>query len=183
MKNKFNQLYQKLTSNLSGYQSFDSLLSIFIYWLNAGGKDTAHLSECYFNEKQKEIAFEMFKLFGEIADNHGQGLYDHWGDFYMGNYSNKHTGQFFTPQAICDLMAQITIIPSNKRQTVADPCCGSARMILAAAKVDRNILAYCADIDLTCVKMAIINLAINSIPGFVCWMDSISLDIYRQYEI
>lgn len=182
-KKNFLSLYSRLTERESGYQIFDSLLSYFVYWLDLR-RDEAHLGNYKLDKEQEKIAFEMFKLYGEIADHNGEGLYDFWGDFYMENYSNKHRGQFFTPQPICDMMAKMIIVPdSEKRISVADPCCGSSRMILAAAKVTRNITAYSADIDLTCIKMTLINLAINQIRGYVAWMDSLSMEIFQQYEV
>lgn len=180
---QFLSLYNRLSQHESGYQIFDGLLSYFVYWLDFKRND-AHLEHYQFNPEQEKIAFDMFKLYGEIADHNGAGLYDFWGDFYMENYSNKHRGQFFTPQNICDMMAQMIIVPeSEKRISVADPCCGSSRMMLAAAKVTRNITAYSADIDLTCIKMTLINLAINGIRGYVAWMDTITMEIFRQYEV
>ena len=181
-KLKFKQLWEKLTYSQSGHHMFDALLDHFIFWLDLG-RNPNHLKNSDCTEKEKEVMWEMFKIYGEIADNGGEGNYDFWGDFYMENYSNKHRGQFFTPQPICDMCAKMIVTETDKHHTVADPCCGSSRMLLAANKVNRNFTAYAADIDIRCVKMSIINLAINCIHSYVGWMDTLKMDVFAQWEI
>ena len=66
---------------------------------------------------------------------------------------------------------------------VCDPACGSGRMLLAAAKFNRAIQMYGADNDLTCVNMAVINLCMNGLFGEIAWMDSLSNQWYRSYQI
>ena len=40
-----------------------------------------------------------------------------------------------------------------------------------------------SDIDLNCVKMAAVNLLMNTIPGEVAWMDALTLEYWRSYKI
>ena len=68
-------------------------------------------------------------------------------------------------------------------QTVCDPACGSGRTLLAMAKQQRRLKFYGSDNDLTCVKMATLNLLINSMEGEIAWMDALSMEHYRSYKI
>ncbi len=55
--------------------------------------------------------------------------------------------------------------------------------LLAAAKINRNMLFVGSDIDLTCVKMATVNLAYNSLKGEVAWMNTLSLEHFASFHI
>ncbi len=44
------------------------------------------------------------------------------------------------------------------RRTVNDPCCGSGRMLLSAAKIQPSWQFVGQDVDLRCVRMTAINL-------------------------
>lgn len=67
--------------------------------------------------------------------------------------------------------------------SVCDCACGSGRTLLAAAKINRNMIFVGSDIDLTCVKMAVVNLAYNSLIGEVAWMNTLSLEHYASFHI
>jgi len=115
-------------------------------------------------------------------DNNGEGLKDGFGDFYMEYLSCGRNGQFFTPEPICDMMARI-LNPAGFGEKVADCCCGSGRMLLAAARVSRNLLFFGADIDRTCAMMCLINLCLNGLQGEVCWMDTLMNRFYAGWRI
>lgn len=57
---------------------------------------------------------------------------------------------------------------------VYDPVCGSGRTLLSAAKLNRLRLFVGQDLDLRCVKMTAINLAINGLRGRVIWGNTLS---------
>lgn len=42
---------------------------------------------------------------------------------------------------------------------------------------------YGSDIDLNCVKMCVINMIINSIPGEIAWMNTLTMEHWRSYHI
>ena len=94
---------------------------------------------------------------------------------------NKYRGQFFTPEHICELMSRISFDKGDKAieergfLTLNEPCSGSGRMILAFANVMRdkgynhqkNLFVVAQDIDLNCVCMTYIQLALYGIPAIV----------------
>ena len=134
---------------------------------------------------EKPDAYLMSEAFGALViemDNDGKGLKDCFGDFYMEYISLGHNGQFFTPEPICELMARISN-PAGFGKRVADCCCGSGRMLLAAAKISRDSLFFGADIDRTCALMCLINLCLNGLLGEVCWMDTLMNRFYAGWRI
>lgn len=70
-----------------------------------------------------------------------------------------------------------------------DCCCGSGRMLLSATKCytkknsGNRPFCYGADLSLSCVKMTTVNMLMNSIPGEIAWMNSLTLEHWRSYKI
>ena len=75
-------------------------------------------------------------------ENGGQGMYDALGDLFMEYLSFGKNGQFFTPQPICDAMCLMTLETPEDGKTVCDPTCGSGRMLLGAAKINRKMIFF-----------------------------------------
>lgn len=116
-------------------------------------------------------------------DNDGTGLIDCLGQFFQNHISRGKHGQFFTPEHVCDAMAAMLISKEDRNKTIMDPCCGSGRMLLGAAKVSRHNYFFGADIDPRCAKMCAINLCLNGLQGEVAWMDSLSYTHHGGYSI
>jgi len=112
----------------------------------------------------------------------GNGFVDVLGDYFEQHLSFGRNGQFFTPQHICDMMARM-INPIGFGKRVADPACGSGRMLMSMAKINRFALFFGADNDANCAKMAVINLCLNSMFGEIAWMNSITNQFYAAWEI
>ena len=79
-------------------------------------------------------------------------------------------------------MAQM-LNPAGMGERVADCCCGSGRMLLAAAKISRDSLFFGADIDRSCAMMCLVNLCLNGLLGEVCWMDTLTNRFYAGWRI
>lgn len=108
--------------------------------------------------------------------------------FYELELHNKYKGQFFTPQYVCDMMGKMSFNKNDKIAlekgfiTVSEPCCGSGAMILGFAKAVKECgYNYCkelvvtaTDIDLKCVYMCYIQLALYGIPAVVIHGNSIT---------
>ena len=129
------------------------------------------------------VANEMDK--GYAVDVFGH-LYE---QMYLLKSKASANGQFFTPDSLCSLMADITDADVEEDESdggmvrVNDPACGSARTLLAhfMAKTRKNhALAghYCyeaADIDLPTCKMAACNMMIHGMQGKVVCQDQLAL--------
>jgi hypothetical protein len=99
-------------------------------------------------------------------------------------------GQFFTPDALSELVARQTLEPSFVREkvdeagyvTLLEPACGTAGMVLAAGKVMRehgfdpaqHLLVKAVDIDSFCIKFAWLQLAWSNIPAHVVHGDTLA---------
>lgn len=143
--------------------------------------------------KEQLLAFETFRdhpkvgqlttlitLIGDLSD----GFADPIGELYMQAISNGHNGQYFTPEPLCDMMSIMSVDEnSTPGQTVCDCACGSGRMLLAAAKLNRSLHLYGADLDLTCCKMALLNLLPNSLTGEIAHMNTLSNEFCTGFEV
>jgi hypothetical protein len=113
----------------------------------------------------------MADLFGNVVGAMEETRRDILGDLFQGAITYGEGGQFLTPETVCDLIACMTR-PGGR--FVYDPCCGSGRMLLAAADVDRAREFIGQDIDLRCVRITAINLALRNLYGYVLWGDSLA---------
>lgn len=138
-----------------------------------------------YNTADRETFMILFNNFGIIADNNGEGLYDALGDIFMEHLSFGRNGQYFTPQPICDMMTELTFHEEEIKpnQTVNDCACGSGRMLLSAAKRSKELRFYGSDIDLTCVKMATVNLALNNLRGEISWANPLTMEHYASFRV
>jgi len=179
----FSQYILQIGYKYGLHSVFDDFLEMVICSLSLGAKE-ARYHEIVRNY-EKSDAYLMAEAFGALVkemDNKGEGLKDGFGDFYMEYLSHGQNGQFFTPEPICDMMARM-LNPAGFGERVADCCCGSGRMLMAAAKINRNSLLFGADIDRTCAMMCVINLCLNGLLGEVCWMDTLMNRFYGGWRI
>ena len=131
---------------------------------------------------------------GMVSDEMDKGrFFDLFGQLYEQMFLLKSKasakGQFFTPDSLCRLMADITDADVEEKVSnrghvrVNDPACGSARTLLAhfMAKTskDHSLAGHyyyeAADIDLPTCKMAACNMMIHGMQGKVVCQDQLSL--------
>ena len=129
-----------------------------------------------------------------VADEMDKGrFFDLFGHLYEQMFLLKSkasaNGQFFTPDSLCRLMADITDADVEENESnrglvsVNDPACGSARTLLAhfmdKTREDHDLAGHyyyeAADIDLPTCKMAACNMMIHGLQGKVVCQDQLSL--------
>ena len=163
---------------------FDDFLQIIVCCLSMGRKE-----ELYF-KTIKPYSKEELNLFSQafaslIVQMDNTPLNDPFGDYFEEFLSNSKNGQFFTPIGICDLMTAVK--PTEERRNgdvrVYDPACGSGRLLLSAAKQDKEQFFIGADISYVCCLMTIINLCLNSLNGEVLHINTISLECWHHWCI
>ena len=129
-----------------------------------------------------------------VADEMDKGrFFDLFGHMYEQMFLLKSkassNGQFFTPDSLCKLMADITDDGVEEKVShigpviVNDPACGSARTLLAhfmdKTREDHALAGMyyyeAADIDLPTCKMAACNMMIHGLQGKVVCQDQLSL--------
>jgi len=108
---------------------------------------------------------------------------------------NKFKGQFFTPQHICDFMGKILLNENDKAIleqgyiSVAEPACGSGAMVLGFANAvkecgynhSHQMFVFATDIDLKCVYMCYLQLALYGIPAMVVHGNSLTLEEWSHW--
>jgi len=182
-RNSFESIMEKLARRYGVSTVFSDFLTLLICAFSHGKMEKKYLeiiqrydkSEAYdFSEALASLVIEM--------TGDGSGMVDVLGKFYEENISHGHNGQFFTPQPVCDMMARM-MGASGSGERIADPACGSGRMLMAMAKLNRHALFYGADVDANCAKMTAINLFLNGLFGEVAWMNSLTNQFYNAWEI
>jgi hypothetical protein len=203
--NKFKKVFEQLSYSQNYADTFQDFLDFSLYMLSyvkspEQEQAMARMEAKYKKKEQAHQMAELFMLFGQAAENYNDpggsmegrapGLHDMLGDMFMELVSHGHNGQFFTPQHVSDMMAKMIIgdpgdkdDPFSGPKTMCDPACGSGRMILAAAKQDRNMIFYGADVSEMCVKMTALNMVVNTLVGEVACMNSLSLEHYWSIHI
>ena len=98
--------------------------------------------------------------------------------------TNHYAGQFFTPEPLTELMAQITM-PDDLPNTavVADPACGSGRMLIAGIRRNRFATFLGTDTDLTCVHMTALNCLVRNANTYVIHGNSLSLETWGGFYV
>ena len=179
--------FEKYFESLSGkYSAGEIFIDFLDYALHAMKWWKQDRDFSYFQKKYSEMYpkfMEMFIACSTASDHGGKGFRDALGDLFMGLVSHGRNGQLFTPEPICDMMVDATAPQLKDGESVLDPACGSGRMLLAAAKRNRNAFFYGCDIDTACCKMAVINLLINSIQGEIALMDSLSMKYTQSWKV
>jgi hypothetical protein len=182
-KETFESVMDKLAVRHGTHRIFSDFLTLVVCAFSLGKEEEKYLSVIQKYNKQEANLFAeaLAKLVIEMTGD-GTGLIDVLGSYFQVHISFGRNGQFFSPQTICDMMACMTG-PVKQGNRILDPACGSGRMLLAAAKSNRNALFYGADVDENCAKMTVINLYLNCLYGEVAWMDSLSNKFYGAWEI
>lgn len=145
-------------------------------------------------QQQEELYFKTIKpyrkeelnIFSEafaalvIEMDNKKGFKDVLGDYFEEYFYNEKLGQFFTPFCLCQLMAEL-VPPTGPN--MYDPCCGSGRIFLAVGEKNRDLIFYGGDISETCCKMTLINMCLNNLQCRIAWMNSLSMEIYKEWAV
>lgn len=113
-------------------------------------------------------AIDQMQL-GNYADNNIDAFGDAY-EFLMTMYASsagKSGGEFYTPQEVSELLAEITTVGKTEVNKVYDPACGSGSLLLKFAKVlgKENVRQgfYGQEINLTTYNLCRINMFLHNI--------------------
>lgn len=192
---RFEKIFEKIINitNRDAVSVFDDFLTYVIAAFNP--EPMPNLRWVY-KKEHNVLFYDLMREWIQVVHSQiaKRGWYDAFGDFFMacvGRNSRQYRGQFFTPQHICDLMAEITCCDSDKkeppvvcggfgpREIINDCACGSARLLLAAHIVNnKRGKAPCyyvaEDVDRMCCKMAAINMCCHGMFGEVVCHDTLT---------
>lgn len=131
------------------------------------------------------------ELFGRIVasmEETRDETKDVLGDLFQGGITYGEKGQFLTPEPVCRMMARMQVEPDTDeahpacQKRVFDPACGSGRLLLAVAELQPHWEFFGQDIDLRCVRMTAINLALRNFYGYVLWGDTLRNEVKLVYR-
>lgn len=181
---EFNSLFFGFQYKYHLSQVFDDLLTIIICALGQGTQEPLYFETI---KKYSREELDIFcRLFAELmkiyADANEKEIWtDPLGEYYeclASNYKKSSFGQFFTPEPICNMMAQF-LASDEFGQTINEPCSGSGRMVLAFNHYSKGNYYVCEDLDPICCKMTAINMCMHEIRGEVHCHDAIKMDSDR----
>jgi hypothetical protein len=176
-------------SGISRGQAFEDFLQVTVCALGHPLMEDEYLQTIERHKegtKGKRGVDVLARMFGNLVDVTDKTRADILGDLFQGSITYGEKGQFLTPEPICQMMAQMNL-PEEKteldgRRSVNDPCCGSGRMLLAAAEIQPNWHFVGQDVDLRCVRMTAINLAMRNHYGHAVHGNSLTNTTDLIYE-
>ncbi|HZK02794.1 MAG TPA: type I restriction-modification system subunit M [Bacteroidaceae bacterium] len=124
--------------------------------------------------KRNELLVKIIEAIGDLQlGDYQDNTNDLFGDAYeylMTMYASnagKSGGEFFTPQEVSELLAEITVVGKKEVNKVYDPCCGSGSMLLKFAKVlgKENVRQgfFGQEINITTYNLCRINMFLHDI--------------------
>ena len=191
---------------LSGRHGAWTVFSDFIAMAAISIRNTVNTVDWEEKEKQyqdltKKYKKEELDKFPEILGELIMGLEkepsDILGQVFMEmDLGNKWKGQFFTPMAIAELMAEVSIdhiketIEKDGYITVNEPAAGAGAMVIALANVlkkhgynyQKQMVAITQDIDIKSVYMSYIQLSLLGIPAKVMHANTLTLEVYEIWD-
>lgn len=200
------KLIQRMAARHSAWQVFGDWVEIMamsisnaVDWAQSEPREERYLEIVkQYSKEEIESFAEMFALLvSELDDRvNKSGPEDLLGPiFHALELHNKYHGQFFTPVNVCQMMTEMSLsendsdIAKNGYISVGEPTCGSGAMVLAFAKAMNKrkynycsqMVAGCTDIDLKCVHMTYVQLALCGIPAIVIHGNALSLEEWSRW--
>ena len=117
------------------------------------------------------------------GDRSASGWYDPFGHFFesvASQFGKAYRGQFFTPEPLCTMMAQMTVGDDKSvGKSLCEPACGSGRFLLAVHAQNPGFYCVSNDIDALCAKMTAVNYCLNGLVGEITCNDGLFPDKER----
>ena len=189
------RLIKEASYSTSTWQVWDDLmymgataLSQPLRWVQA--REDEYLRRIGKYDKKAQALFPL--MLAEIVEALEQeGLVDVLGGMYMELQLMNHWGQFFTPDCVCRMMAEMQfsdvakLIEQQGFITVNDPTCGGGAMLIAFANVcknkgvdfQRNVLFVGQDVDPVVARMCYISMSLLGMPGYVIIGNTLTADV------
>jgi type I restriction-modification system DNA methylase subunit len=142
------------------------------------------------NREQLDLFCQAFA--GLVLESETRPYQDLLGDIHMETLSTKgkqQTGEFYTPQPVCTLMARMLLEDNSEPVMLHEPCAGSGRLVLACAQTYAEIFnrsptllrVEAWDLSRTAVMMTFINTTLWGIPCTTVHGNTITLEHFAVY--
>ena len=145
----------------------------------------------------KEELLKFAELMAELIKELEKNPRDVLGELYMTlELGDKWKGQFFTPDSIAELMAEMTFDDSVKDKiskhgyiTLLEPSVGGGVTVIAFVNAmirhgynpQEQLLIVCNDLDLKAVYMTYIQLSLLGIPAIVEHRDTLTNELFDTW--
>lgn len=196
MSEKVNESLKKIVSGITEMSGMYHAQQIFNDWIYMASISISN--NCLFNQERENTYMSIASRYSDyqltqmcewtayLAEILEEEISDYLGSIYMMLESGSaKTGQFFTPFHISYLTAKIGMSEySGEEVTKYEPSCGGGGMILAAAKVikelgynyQEKLRVVAGDIDQQGCLMTYLQMSMLGIPGKVLLGDSLSVN-------
>lgn len=162
------RVFDNIENSAKGFDSEDDLKGLF---------DDLDVNSSKLGGTVEKRNQRLAKLLESIGDlrlgDYADNTIDAFGDAYeylMTMYASnagKSGGEFFTPQEVSELLAEITTVNKKEVNKVYDPCCGSGSLLLKFAKVlgRENVRQgfFGQEINLTTYNLCRINMFLHDV--------------------
>lgn len=144
-----------------------------------------------------EEASKIAHMFAELQVGLEFAPRDILGEIFMSmELGNSRMGQFFTPYALCEVMAELTLsedphekIKKNGYITVSEPASGSGATIIAlmlamenrGLNYQRHVHVTATDLDSTAASMAYVQLSLMHVPAVIVHGNTLTLEEYSLW--
>ena len=162
------QIFKNIEASAKGTESEPDLKGLFDD-LDVNSKRLGNTVE----QRNQKLVKLLEAIDGLQLGNYGDNTIDVFGDAYeylMTMYAanaGRSGGEFYTPQEVSELLAEITTLGKKEVNKVYDPCCGSGSLLLKFAKVlgKDNVRQgfYGQEIELTTYNLCRINMFLHDI--------------------
>ena len=161
-------IFSAIESSANGYPSEQDIKGLF-----ADFDTTSNRLGNTVKDKNSRLAAVLKGVaglnFGEFQDNHIDLFGDAY-EFLISNYAanaGKSGGEFFTPQHVSKLIAQLAMHKQTTVNKIYDPACGSGSLLLQAQKhFDKHIIDdgfFGQEINHTTYNLARMNMFLHNI--------------------
>jgi len=162
------EVFRNIENSAKGADSEDDLKGLFDD-IDINSKKLGNTVE----QRNQKLA-KLLESIGNLRlGNYSDNTIDAFGDAYeflMTMYASnagKSGGEFYTPQEVAELLAEITTVGKKEVNKVYDPCCGSGSLLLKFAKVlgKENVRLgfYGQEINITTFNLCRINMFLHDI--------------------
>ncbi|MFA5000475.1 MAG: type I restriction-modification system subunit M [Patescibacteria group bacterium] len=162
------EVFRNIENSAKGVDSEDDLKGLFDD-IDINSKKLGNTVE----QRNQKLA-KLLESIGNLRlGNYSDNTIDAFGDAYeflMTMYASnagKSGGEFYTPQEVAELLAEITTVGKKEVNKVYDPCCGSGSLLLKFAKVlgKENVRLgfYGQEINITTFNLCRINMFLHDI--------------------
>jgi len=197
-KKSFISAFNDIARHKHRYKVFEDFVTVSAIALHNGFNKIDSLEQEYLtiiNEYSKKERFAITELFAMLVNLLQPEPIDILGQLYMElEISSKGNGQFFTPDAVTQLMGKIAYgkkieLPPCGFITMSEPACGSGGMVLAFVKEMlsqklnpvHHLWVQCIDVDRMVALMCYIQLSLWSVPAQIIVGNTLTMELREQY--